>query len=92
MTIYIADTCERDLIDIPVEQQRLWVITLMCVLTTVMNATGGACCTLTRPSVIELRNCADGFLLQDADQVKVAMENGAAFAGGTELVQPVCHV
>lgn len=92
VTIYITETCKRDLIDLPVEQQRLWVITLMCMLTTVVNDTGGACCTLTHPSVAEMRNFADGFPLQDANQVKAAMENGAAFAGGTELMQPVCHV
>lgn len=28
-------------------------------------------------------------LLQDANQAKVAMENGAVFAGGVELIQPV---
>lgn len=61
-------------------------------LTTVMNDTGGARRTLTHPNVAEMRNFADGFLLQDANQVKVAMENGAAFAGGAELMQPVCDV
>lgn len=29
------------------------------------------------------------FSLQDANQAKVAIENGALFAGGVELMQPV---
>lgn len=33
--------------------------------------------------------CFVFFSLQDANQVKVAQENGAVFVGGAELIQPV---
>lgn len=32
---------------------------------------------------------ASVFFLQDAKQAQVAQENGAVFAGGVELIQPV---
>lgn len=44
---------------------------------------------LTHQDQMLMNNMASLFFLQDANQVKVAQENGAVFAGGVELIQPV---
>lgn len=60
-TVLVTKTYKQDLINIPVEQHRLWVVTLMRMLTTIMDDTGGVCHTLTHPKQIRMGNVVSVF-------------------------------